>query len=106
MGAGAGGLGLDPGDPEEDPDRRLLLSAQQEEIREANGRLPERQREALALRELEDLSYDEIAAVMEMNRNSVAQLISRARINLRDELRGTALASIAASSPEWSALCR
>ena len=46
----------------------------------------------LALRELEELSYDEIAAIMEMNRNSVAQLISRARISLRDELKGTALA--------------
>jgi|GEM_PF-1009586 len=99
VGAGAGGLGLDPGDPEEDPDRRVLLASQQEEIREANARLPERQREALALRELEGLSYDEIAELMEMNRNSVAQLISRARINLRDELRGGALASIAASSP-------
>ena len=99
VGGGAGGLGLDPGDPEEDPDRRQLLASQQDEVREANGRLPERQREALALRELEDLSYDEIAAVMGMNRNSVAQLISRARINLRDELRGTALASVAASSP-------
>jgi RNA polymerase sigma factor (sigma-70 family) len=100
VGAGAGGLGLDPGDPDDDPDRRLLLASQQEEIRTANARLPERQREALALRELEELSYDEIAAIMEMNRNSVAQLISRARINLRDELRGTALASIAVSSPD------
>jgi len=100
VGAGAGGLGLDPGDPEEDPDRKLLVEAQQEEVREANTRLPERQREALALRELEELSYDQIAAIMEMNRNSVAQLISRARINLRDELRGTSLASIAATSPD------
>jgi RNA polymerase sigma-70 factor (ECF subfamily) len=100
LGAGAGGLGLDPGDPGEDPDRRVLLGAQQEEVRAANARLPERQREALALRELEEMSYDEIAAVMGMNRNSVAQLISRARINLRDELRGTALASVATSSPE------
>lgn len=100
LGAGAGGMGLDPGDPDEDPDRKVLLEAQQEEVAAANARLPERQREALALRELEEMSYDEIAAVMEMNRNSVAQLISRARINLRDELRGTALASVAASSPE------
>ena len=100
LGAGAGGMGLDPGDPEDDPGRKQLLAAQQEEVREANARLPERQREALALRELEEMSYDEIAAVMEMNRNSVAQLISRARINLRDELRGTALASVATSSPE------
>jgi len=100
IGAGAGGLGLDPGDPEDDPARKLLLKSQQDEIREANGRLPERQREVLALRELEGLSYDEIAEIMDMNRNSVAQLISRARLKLRDELRGTALASIAASSPE------
>jgi RNA polymerase sigma factor (sigma-70 family) len=95
-----GGFGFDPGDPEDDPERRLLLAAGQEEIRAANATLPERQREVLALRELEDLSYDEIAEVMEMNRNSVAQLISRARISLRDALRGTALASIATSSPD------
>jgi len=87
LGGGAGGLGLDPGDPDEDPARRQLLESQRGEIRAANERLPERQREALALRELEELSYDEIAEIMDMNRNSVAQLISRARLNLRDALR-------------------
>jgi RNA polymerase sigma-70 factor (ECF subfamily) len=95
-----GGVGADPGDPEDDPERNVLLEARNEEIRAANLELPERQREVLALRELEELSYDEIAEIMDMNRNSVAQLISRARIGLRDALRGTALASIAASSPE------
>lgn len=102
MGGGGGGAagGADPGDPHDDPERRVLLEAQQEEVRAANARLPERQREALALRELEELSYDEIAEVMGMNRNSVAQLISRARVNLRDELRGSALASVAPASPE------
>ena len=99
-GVGGGGIGFDPGNPEDDPERNVLLEARTEEIRAANLALPERQREVLALRELEDLSYDEIAELMEMNRNSVAQLISRARINLRDALRGTALASIAASSPD------
>ena len=99
-GVGGGGIGFDPGDPEDDPERNVLLSARQEEVRAANATLPERQREALALRELEGLSYDEIAEIMGMNRNSVAQLISRARINLRDALRGTALASIAASTPD------
>ena len=99
-GVGGGGFGFDPGDPRDDPERNVLVSARQDEIREANAQLPERQREVLALRELEDLSYDEIAEIMEMNRNSVAQLISRARINLRDALRGTALASIAVSSAD------
>jgi RNA polymerase sigma-70 factor (ECF subfamily) len=90
----------EPGDPGDDPERNLLLEASQEEIRLANAALPERQREVLALRELEELSYDEIAEIMDMNRNSVAQLISRARINLRDSLRGTALATVASSSPD------
>lgn len=100
LGGGAGGLGLDPGDPDDDPTRRQLLDSQRGEIRLANERLPERQREVLALRELEELSYDEIAAIMGMNRNSVAQLISRARLNLRAELRGAALESIPAAAPE------
>jgi predicted DNA-binding protein (UPF0251 family) len=69
-------------------------------IREANMRLPEHQREALAFRELDGLSYDEIATIMGTNRSAVAQLISRARINLHDELRGNVLASVAAPSPE------
>ncbi len=99
-GVGGGGTGFDPGDPHDDPERNVLLAARQDEIRDANAMLPARQREVLVLRELEDLSYDEIAELMEMNRNSVAQLISRARINLRDALRGTALASVATSSAD------
>lgn len=72
----------------------------EEGVAAASMRLPIRQREALALRELGRLSYVEIAAVMETGPNAVAQLLSRARINLSDELRGTVLASIAAPSPE------
>jgi RNA polymerase sigma factor (sigma-70 family) len=82
------------------PSEAIPAEPQGDEVRVANTRLPESQREALALRELEELSYDEIAAIMEINRNTVSQLISRARINLRDELGGTALASVAAPSPE------
>ena len=78
----------------------MLLEAHQEQIRAANATLPTRQREALALRELEELSYDEIAEIMGMNRNSVAQLLSRARIGLRDGLRRSALGSIASASPD------
>ena len=84
--------------PEEEPDRKVLLEASQEEIRAANDSLAPRQREALALRELEGLSYDEIAVLMAMNRNSVAQLISRARIALRSALRHTALHTITPAS--------
>ncbi len=82
------------------PEEATLLSSFQADVRAASGRLPQRQREALALRELEELSYDEIAVVMGMNRNSVAQLLSRARITLGRHLRSGALGSIASSSPD------
>jgi RNA polymerase sigma-70 factor (ECF subfamily) len=98
--AAGGAVGMETAALELDPERNAMLSAQQADVRSANARLPERQREVLALRELQEMSYDEIAEVMGMNRNSVAQLISRARIKLRDELRGTAVAAIAASSPD------
>jgi RNA polymerase sigma factor (sigma-70 family) len=82
------------------PERSALRAVHQDQIRAANESLPARQREALALRELEDLSYDEVADIMGMNRNAVAQLISRARINLRDGLRRGALVSIPAASAD------
>jgi RNA polymerase sigma factor (sigma-70 family) len=87
-------------DDHELPERVALREAHQEQIRLANESLPARQREVLALRELEDLSYGEVAQIMGMNQNSVAQLISRARINLRDGLRQTALGSVASASPQ------
>jgi len=86
------------GEAVDGPEPSALRAVHQEEIRAANEGLPPRQREALALRELEDLSYDQVADVMGMNRNSVAQLISRARVNLRDWLRHGALVSIPAAS--------
>ena len=88
------------GEAVDGPEPSALRAVHQEQIRVANEGLPPRQREALALRELEDLSYDEVADIMGMNRNSVAQLISRARINLRDGLRHGALVSIPAASAE------
>lgn len=68
-----------------------------DEVREASERLPERQREALELRDRDGRSYEEIAASLEIGLGAVAQLIAHARINLYDELRGTALASVAPS---------
>lgn len=85
---------------DEDPVRSAMLAAELDSIRAANARLPERQREVLALREIEGMSYEDIANLLEMNSNSVAQLISRARIRLRAELRGEAAAGVAASTPE------
>jgi RNA polymerase sigma factor (sigma-70 family) len=77
----------EPGHIDEDPQRAALLHRQQEEVRLANGKLAPRQRLVLALRELEDRSYAEIGELVGLNENAVAQLISRARQSLREELR-------------------
>src|SRR4051794_36974487 len=97
--AGAGAPGRRGGRPA----GGALGGAHAEPVRAANALLPARQREALALRELAELTYDEVADVMGMNRNSVAQLISRARLNLRDGLRRGALVSIPAASADCEA---
>lgn len=77
-----------------------VTTSDRDEVRKAILRLPERQRAALELREGKGLSYGQIAATLETSPGSVAQLLERARINLYDELRGTALASIAAPTAE------
>ena len=83
-----------------DPEGAALLAGLQESVRAANATLPERQREVLALRELGDLSYDEIGEAMDLNTNAVSQLVWRARIGLRDALRASAVASVVANSEE------
>ncbi len=72
---------------EDDPQGSTLLADQQERVRRANGALAPRQRLVLALRELEDRSYAEIGELVGLKENAVAQLISRARLRLREELR-------------------
>jgi len=71
------------GDPE-------LASAIAGELAAATSRLPQRQREALALRELLRCRYDEVADVIGIEPMAVAPLLARARLRLRGELRGTA----------------
>ena len=72
---------------ETDPERTALLSSQGADVRAANARLPERQRHVLALRELEGMSYADIGRVLDITEGAVAQLLARARLGLRRELR-------------------
>jgi hypothetical protein len=58
------------------------------ELAHATAQLPERQREALALRELVGLSYDELGTVVELDPSAVGPLLARARLRLRVALRG------------------
>ncbi|MBN6186222.1 sigma-70 family RNA polymerase sigma factor [Aneurinibacillus sp. BA2021] len=57
-----------------------------EEVREAIKRLPEHQRTVVTLRYLQDLSYGEIAEVMNMPLNTVKSYLYRARQQLQELL--------------------
>src|SRR5207253_1742842 len=70
------------------PEPELLTAAVARELAEASASLPERQREALALRELLRLSYEQIGTVMGIEPAAVAPLLARARLRLRAERRG------------------
>jgi DNA-directed RNA polymerase specialized sigma24 family protein len=58
------------------------------ELAAATAAMPQRQREALALRELLALSYRDISRVMRIEATAVPPLLARARLRLRRELRG------------------
>jgi RNA polymerase sigma factor (sigma-70 family) len=64
-----------------------VQAASVDELRDALGELPERQREALLLREVRGLSYDEVATAMDVSPPAVETLIFRARKRLIERIR-------------------
>ncbi len=85
-------VGLDA-TPEVEDDRPGVVARMQEDdrakaLQAALGRLPERQREAVALRHLEGLSNPEIADVMEISVEAVESLTARGKRALAADLAG------------------
>jgi RNA polymerase sigma factor (sigma-70 family) len=72
---------------ENDPLRALLLAEQRDTVQRGAAGLSERQRRALTLRELGDRSYAEIGSELGLHTNAVAQVVWRARTQLRRSLR-------------------
>ena len=69
------------------PDASLLESELQKEIDAAIAQLPETQRMAVILRRYEELSYEQIAEVLDQSVPAVKSLLFRARTELRERLR-------------------
>ncbi|MGH7407025.1 MAG: sigma-70 family RNA polymerase sigma factor [Candidatus Methylomirabilales bacterium] len=73
--------------PDEDPERALQAREAREAIRMALEELPAPQRAALLLREVEGLSYQEIAEVLECAVGTVMSRLHYARRRLQERLR-------------------
>jgi len=72
----------------ETPERTLERAQVNERVQAAIAALPEEQRLVLVLRDIEDLSYEEIAAVLEQPEGTVKSRLHRARLALARRLAG------------------
>ena len=73
---------------ERNPEELQLQKADAETLRRALEELPTEFREVLVLRELEGLSYKEVAQVMDIPAGTVMSRLARARKRLLENLRG------------------
>lgn len=77
-----------PDPPSSDPDPLADLERKESraEVRRAIRKLPERQRQALVLKQYQDMKYQEIADTMDLTVGSVQMLLHRAMQALRKDL--------------------
>ncbi len=68
------------------PERQIEGGERAEIVRAAVGALSERQRMAMMLSRFENMSYLEIAETMNLTTKAVKSLLSRARVNLKEQL--------------------
>lgn len=69
------------------PDAALLDAELQEAVDRAISELPESQRMAIVLRRYQNVSYEEIAEVLELTVPAVKSVLFRARTELKEKLR-------------------
>jgi RNA polymerase sigma factor (sigma-70 family) len=75
-----------PADPSIDPPMRLVRADESRRLVALLATLPPRQQEAVRLKFQQNLSYPQIAAVMETNANNVAVLIHTGLKTLRERM--------------------
>ena len=78
--------GFDPPDPKADTEGQVIAGAEQARLREAIALLPEEQRDALILTQLEGLSYERTAQLLGVSEGTVKSRINRAKARLREML--------------------
>jgi RNA polymerase sigma-70 factor (ECF subfamily) len=76
----------EPADSRQDPHADYLSEVDREQVRAAIQQLPVEFREIIVLREYEELSYQEIAALLQCPPGTVMSRLARARSKLRELL--------------------
>ena len=68
-------------------EQRMVYQVKLDEIRQAIGALPDKQRAAVLMHKYEEMEYSQIAAVLNCSESAVKSLLFRAYETLRTELR-------------------
>jgi RNA polymerase sigma-70 factor (ECF subfamily) len=82
-----GGMSFEPADPNPFPLSQLELKEKEDLIKKAIGSLPSDQKAVVVLRDIEGMSYEEIAAVTGSNLGTVKSRLARGRQLLKNMLK-------------------
>ena len=78
--------GFDPADPQAGTEEKVIKAEERQRIREGIARLPEDQRDALVLTQLEGISYETAARRLGVSEGTVKSRVNRAREKLKEWL--------------------
>ena len=78
--------GFDPADPEPGTEEKVIAAERRRQLREGIARLPEEQREALVMTQLEGVSYEDAAARLGVSEGTVKSRVNRAKAKLKEWL--------------------
>ena len=80
--------GFDPADPSPGTEEQVVAADEQKRLREAIAQLPENQREALILTQLEKVPYEEAAKLLGVSEGTIKSRVNRAKARLKEILSG------------------
>jgi RNA polymerase sigma-70 factor (ECF subfamily) len=76
--------GFDPADPEPGTEEKVIAAERRRQLRENIARLPEEQREALIMTQLEGVSYEDAATRLGISEGTVKSRVNRAKAKLKE----------------------
>lgn len=80
--------GFDPADPSPGTEEQVVAADEQKRLREAITMLPEDQREALIMTQLEKVPYEEAAKLFGVSEGTIKSRVNRAKARLKEILSG------------------
>ena len=80
--------GFDPADPSPGTEEQVVAADEQKRLREAITMLPEDQREALIMTQLEKVPYEEAAKLLGVSEGTIKSRVNRAKARLKEILSG------------------